>query len=138
MDLKTKLEEVKDRLDKTGDLTSADNRFVEINYERITGREFIRRGCGQCYKDAFIEMYIFYKKNGIKKMGEFILKRGVLFHYKNNPYTRVNLTDEIAIERLKEYPNTIEQYESYPDNWQELITGKQALKGKRDGRKKSE
>lgn len=115
------LEEIKVRLDKSGELSSIDKSFIESKYERITGKSFSATHCGQCYQDAFIEMYITYKKKGIRKMGLLILKRGVVVHYKNEVYTRVNITDTIAAEMLNDNPMRAGFFEELPENWEELI-----------------
>lgn len=115
------IEEIKVRFERSGELSSSDKSFIESKYERVLSKSFSRRNCGQCYQDAFIEMYTFYKKNGIKKMGLLILKRGALLHYKNEVYTRVNMTDAIAAELLKDNPKRADFFEALPDNWEELI-----------------
>lgn len=124
MDILEKIEEVKVRFDQTNELSSSDKSFIESIYERVLSKRFNNRGCGQCYRDAFIEIYVQVKKSGIKDMGKFVLKREELLHIGGNVYTRVNIQDKISIEYLKKYPNAITRFESYPENWEELIAVK--------------
>lgn len=127
------LEEIKGRFDLRSGLSSIDKSFIESKYERITGKTFSATHCGQCYQDAFIEMYTTYKKKGIRKMGLLTLKRGVVVHYKNEVYTRVNITDEIAAEMLKDNPMRAGFFEELPENWEELI--KEDISEKRENRR---
>lgn len=121
MYLLDKLKEMKVRFDESDELSSSDKSFIESNYERILSKRFNNRGCGQCYRDAFIEMYLYATKNGIKDMGKFIMKREVVRTIDGTVYSRTNITDEAAIKLLKSYPQRIDDFESYPDNWEELI-----------------
>lgn len=119
-----KIEEMKARFDDSGELSAFDKSFIESHYERISKKRFNNNGCGQCYHDAFIEMYVHVKKYGIKDMGQFILKREVLIHITGDPqvYTRANITDDIAIKYLKQFPNAINRFESYPDNLEDILS----------------
>lgn len=124
MDILEKIEEVKVRFDQTNELSSSDKSFIESIYERVLSKRFNNRGCGQCYRDAFIEIYVQVKKNGIKDMGNFVMKREVVRTIDGIVYSRNNITDEAAIKLLKTYPQRIDDFESYPKNWEELIAGK--------------
>lgn len=117
VDLLNRIEDMKVRFDQSGELSSSDKSFIDSYYERILSKSFNRSNCNQCYRDAFIEIYIYVKQNGIKKMGKYILKREELIHIAGDPqvYTRANLTDDIAIKYLKKYPNAISKFESFPD-----------------------
>lgn len=119
MDVVIKIEEIKARLETNGGLLSSDKIFIETYYDRVLSKKFNRRACGQCYKDAFIEIYLFVKKNGIKEMGKYLLKREVVVHYNGYVYSRAGMTDEIAIAYLSKFPNAISYFEEYPEDWQE-------------------
>lgn len=123
MYLLEKIEEMKVRFDESGELSFSDKTFIESNYERILSKQFSNRGCGQCYQDAFIEIYIHVKQNGIKDMGQFNLKREEVLHITGDTkvYTRVNIKDEVAIKYLKQFPNAINRFETYPDDWEKLV-----------------
>lgn len=115
------IEEIKVRFEQTGELSSSDKSFIETKYERVLSKPYSRRNCGQCYQDAFIEMYTFYKKNGIKKMGLFKIKRGTGIHTSSGYYVRQNTTDEIAAKLLKENPKRADFFEELPENWEEIV-----------------
>lgn len=123
MYLLDKIEEMKVRLGESGELSFSDKTFIESNYERILSKQFSSRGCGQCYQDAFIEIYIHVKQNGIKNMGQFNLKREEVLHITGDTkvYTRVNIKDEVAIKYLKQFPNAINRFETYPDDWEKIV-----------------
>lgn len=121
MDIKDRLEKLKAGIDKSVPLSLSDKSLISNYYERITGKIFNRTSCGQCYRDAFIEMYIFYKKNGLKVMQKYIMKRGPVIHFKGNVYTRVNITDDLSIEILRDAPARIKFFESFPEDWEEEI-----------------
>ena len=60
--------EVVDKLKELGDklpLSSSDKSDIEVMYHEVFGRTFIRTSCGDCYRDAVIEMYSYLKKYGI-------------------------------------------------------------------------
>lgn len=60
---------------------------------------------------------------------EFVMTPGVKHHVDSNEYyTNHNMTDEIAIAFLKENQNRIKWFEKFPENWQDLIAGKQEKK----------
>ncbi len=140
MSIIDQIEIIKARFDESGELLSSDKSFIQSYYERVLNKRFNRSGCGQCYKDAFIEMYIYIKKNGLRDMGQFILKREELLHINGDSqvYTRANITDNIAIKYLKKYPNAITRFESYPDNWEEIISGEVKKATSKGKQKKSE
>lgn len=143
MYLLNRIEEMKARFDESGELSPSDKIFIESNYERILNKRFTRSGCGQCYRDAFIEIFIHTKKYGIKDMGKYILKREEVIHVAGDPqvYTRSNITDRIAINYLRKYPNAINRFESFPEDWESEVNGKRQNEGelqtKKTGRRKS-
>ena len=71
-----------------------------------------------------------FKKNGIEILermqnNKFKLKANRIINdvKTGEKLSHVNMTDEKAIERLKKYPQTIDEWDEYPDNWKELIKG---------------
>ncbi len=64
----------------------------------------------------------------MKEEGNFILKRGIslpLGFGTGDFLVRQNTTKEKAIRILKTNPNNIQYFESYPENWQELISSEE-------------
>jgi len=115
----SKIEDMKVRFENSGELSSSDKLFIESNYERILFKRFNKSGCSRCYLDAFIEIYYHIKKYGLKEMGKYILKREEVIHISGDTqvYTRANITDDVAVKYLKLYPNAINRFESYPEDW---------------------
>lgn len=140
MNIRKELEDIKARFDKSGALSPDDKIFIESYFERITQKGFSKRGCNSCYADAFIEMYTHYKKYGIKIMGKFKLKRGVVLHFGNKVYTNANLTDEIAEKYLKEFPKQEKLFEttSGADSEKEKVVDTEAVKALTDEKTKLE
>lgn len=112
MKIEERIDGIKARFEESGKLSDSERSFISSFYERVTGSVFTKRGCNDCYKDAFIEMYSIYKQKGIKPMGKYILKRGAVIHWDNKAYTRANLTDDIAESILRKYPAQISNFES--------------------------
>ena len=56
---------------------------------------------------------------------EFKLKENIVIEDRETGelYSKFNMTDEVAIKRLRKYPQTITQFEAYPANWQEIVNG---------------
>ena len=136
MEFTQQIEDLKARYN--GDLSNIDKKFIQLNYERVTGKTFNKRGCNQCYKDAIIEMYIMYKKNGFMKENKYILKRGKVLHYKGEVYTRQNITDEIAANYLEDFPSQSDLFEAIPETEAETVTVKRNVTKKNAEKKKSE
>lgn len=131
MDIIATIQEIKARFEKSSELLDSDKRFIDLYYERVTAKAFEKRGCNQCYQDAFIEMFIYVKTKGLRDMPNFILKRGQVLTVSNvdkdgnktrTLYNRSNVTDEVSISHLKKYPKTIDWFESVPENWEELVS----------------
>ena len=108
--------EVVDKLKELGDklpLSSSDKSDIEVMYHEVFGRTFIRTSCGDCYRDAVIEMYSYLKKYGkMKEKSNYALKNGVLLQAgfgSGEMYTNDNLTDEAAERFLA------------PSDWEERV-----------------
>jgi len=115
------LEEMKARLDKHDGLSFNDRRFIDANYERVMPEPFPKTNCPDKYRDAFIRMYNHIKQFGMKERN-YIMFRGHVLHFKGEIYTRNTITDEIAIDYLKLFPDKINTFfEKYPHNWQEIV-----------------
>ena len=117
------LSEMKGRLN---DLSFSDKSFIESLYQIVLRRPFTRTGCGDCYKDAVIQMYTYLQKNEImEKKSNYLLKAGVVLRFTddNNIYTNFNMTDEAAERILKERPGAIGKFQMYPEDWEKRISG---------------
>lgn len=135
-----KINEIKARFNPNSVLLDKDKRFIESFYERVLSKPFANRGCSDCYNDAFIELYNYASKNEIRDMGQFLLKRQEIIRVTSKDdngkntltvHNRSSLTDEIAIMTLKKAPNMIVLFESYPDNWEDIINQDSKTKSKK-------
>ena len=62
--------EMVDKLKRLGDkvsLSSSDKSDIELMFHEVLGRTFTKTSCGDCYRDAVIEMYSYLKRYGIVK-----------------------------------------------------------------------
>lgn len=123
--------EVIDRLKELGGIASLslqEKAEVEGLYYDVLDKTFVRTSCNDCYRDAIIEMSVYLKKHGkMKEKREYKLKSGVLLQMEfGSPdfYTNENLTDDIAEEYLKKYPDNVGYFAELPDGWEERIIGK--------------
>jgi len=115
------LSEMKGRLNV---LSSFDKKFIEDNYETVLRSPFTRRSCNDCYRDAVIQMFTYLKKNNLMEAkSNYRLCRGILLHPKGTSevYSYVNMTDEFAEAFLKEKPERIRMFESFPSDWKKRI-----------------
>lgn len=121
-EIKSLLEEIRVR-SLSGGLLTSDCRFIEKYYERITFQAFVKRNCSSCYKDSFIEMYTSFAQHGLRPEPKFTLKNGVVLQSASfsNFLTASNLTDEKAIEWIRDNQSRITLFATYPENWKELI-----------------
>ena len=120
--------EVVDKLKELGGkipLSSSDKSDIEVIYHEVFGRTFVKTSCGDCYRDAVIEMYSYLKKYGkMKEKSNYALKNGVLLQVgfgSSEMYTNDNLTDEAAERFLAENPKGIVLFTLTPSNWEERV-----------------
>jgi uncharacterized protein (DUF1015 family) len=107
-----------------GDLTPQ-NKSELMNYYQFI---FNTKICISC-KDKFKIYYEKLYKNGIElladKTSNFKLRTNLgVYSIDMGDGTSISITDapnDICLRFLKENPNRIEMFESYPDNWTDLI-----------------
>lgn len=109
--------EMVDKLKRLGDkvsLSSSDKSDIELMFHEVLGRTFTKTSCGDCYRDAVIEMYSYLKRYGkMKEKSSYALKNGVLLQVgfgSSEMYTNNNLTDEAAERYLAENPKGSRTY----------------------------
>lgn len=114
------IEDLKGRFDTP--FSSFDKETIEELYYEVTGRSFVPTSCQQCYHDALVEIVYFLKKNG--KMAEklnFRLKAGAIINCPSfmggKVFSNENLTDEIAANYLKAFPEQIDVFEAVPEDF---------------------
>lgn len=114
------IEDLKGRFDTP--FSSFDKETIEELYYEVTGRSFVPTSCQQCYHDALVEIVYFLNKNG--KMAEklnFRLKAGAIINCPSfmggKVFSNENLTDEIAANYLKAFPEQIDVFEAVPEDF---------------------
>lgn len=125
--LKT-LEEMRSRF--SSGFSSSDRAKIDELYLLVCGKRVRKTGCGDCYRDAFIETRLKLKQLGnMPKKPNYILKAGVVLHKPGTSkfYTLNNVPDEAAEEWLGEFPHDISNFETYPTDWESRV------KARKDG-----
>lgn len=128
--MKKAIKEMLDQLTALAELDKYDSdqkQAIEIIYEKVTGEEFKRTGCPDCYHDAVVEAAAYIKKHGdVKKVNAYELVYGEYFSLggfgSTELYTRHNMKDKDAIAYLAATNGEgIDKFRKYPDNWQEDV-----------------
>ena len=101
-----------------GNADALSNYKDEINALSVAvlGKAVRKCNCKDRYADALIEIITYLNKHD-KLMSNYKsrLKRGILIHHKGEMYTCLNMTDEVAVAYLSEYPNNAHYFEVLPD-----------------------
>lgn len=89
-------------------------------YRYVTGEPLKQCNCPDLYSDAIIVIRLKLKTMSEKQ--SYKLKRGVVIQPAgtNQAYTRDNLTDEVAREYLKKYPNKANLFDAIPEEQHEV------------------
>lgn len=118
------VQEVVKRMQELGSkasLSSSERSEIEHCYYEALGKTFHKTSCGDCYRDAAIEIYLYLKRNGkMKEKSNYALKNGILLQpeFGNSSfYTNANLTDEVAEKYLAKHPENINMFSVYPNDW---------------------
>lgn len=88
--------------------SSLDRSLLDNLYFNIFGREITNRGCSDCYRDAYMEILIYLKRNkAMPKKSDFVLKAGAIITFFGEPkcYSNANITDEAALRFLAMNPS---------------------------------
>lgn len=100
---------------------------IEVLYEKVLKKAFMRTGCPDCYHDAVVEAMAYLKKHGdVKPEQKYELKYGEYFFLGGfgsaDMYTRKTMTDEKAIAYLAETNgNGADKFMKLPENWEEEV-----------------
>lgn len=111
------LKELRGRFDSP--YSSSDKSTIEDLYFEVLGKTFRPTSCQQCYHDAVIEMYCYIKKNNsMAEKSNYRLKAGVIINCPNfqggKIYTNDNLTDKVASDFLKMFPEQVRIFQKVP------------------------
>jgi len=104
-------------------ITAEEKQFAKKIYRQITGKHF--RGCSDCWGTLYVEterLKLETLTNTNKPMQQFKLKSTrIIQAHGFDPIGAKNLTDEIALRLLKSSKAHIRSFETFPENWEELV-----------------
>ena len=104
--------------------SSLDRSLLDNLYFNIFGREITNRGCSDCYRDAYMEILIYLKRNkAMPKKSDFVLKAGAIITFFGEPkcYSNANITDEAALRFLALNPSNEKLFEKLPEGWRSRL-----------------
>ena len=104
--------------------SSLDRSLLDSLYFNIFGREITNRGCSDCYRDAYMEILIYLKRNkAMPKKSDFVLKPGAIITFFGEPkcYSNANITDEAALRFLAMNPSNEKLFEHLPEGWKSRL-----------------
>lgn len=116
------VDELRGRFDAP--FNQVDKDAIERTYKAVIGRTFVQTSCQQCYHDAVLEIYHHIKKYGkMAEVKKYNLKAGAIINCPNfqggKVFSNENLTDDVAAEYLKKYPDQVGLFETYEPQAQE-------------------
>ena len=123
------LKEMRSRFDSG--FSSSDKVIIEHLYSEVCNKRVRNTGCKDCWRDAYIEVRRKLKILGtMPKKPNYVLKAGVVLHEPGTSqfYTLSNCPDEVAERYLGKYPHFINQFETYPLDYETRV--KSRLEGK--------
>ena len=103
----------------------SDRSIIEDLHQQVLNRIFVKTGCGDCYRDAYIQILSTLKRT--KEMPTYkslyILKAGALLRKagSNKFYSNPLPSDDVAEEHLAENPSLIRLFASYPVDWEARV-----------------
>lgn len=124
------IEEMRTRYD--GGFSSHDKSVIEKMYWEVLAKEFRKTNCSSCYKDAYIEIYLYLKNHSkMKDRSNYRLLNGIIIQdfEKSEIYNNDNLTDEAAENYLKKFPKRIDMFQSFPEDWKKRVEGGEKATG---------
>lgn len=124
-----RLSEMRDRFD--AGFSSSDRLFINDMSVVVLSKCVRNTACGDCYRDAYLEIYHKLKMLGtMPKEKKFVLRAGVLLHFNGKMYVNENLTDDIAVAAISDNAGRKDLFQKFPDNLDELIAANRAMVAK--------
>lgn len=105
--------------------SSLDRSFLDSMYYMIFGKEITNKGCSNCYRDAYIEIYSKLKREQkMPKKSSYQLKAGavITFFGSSQAFTNANLTDEVAVKYLSLCDDNAKMFSYLPDGWETQVS----------------
>lgn len=110
-----------------GGFSYKEQQYIESIYIRLFNKPMQKRsGCQDCYRDAFILI-----SNKLKSMTEmpkespYKLKAGVVASsFGSSDFYVLEMPEEAAEKWLHEFPERINQFQKFPEDWQERVNAR--------------
>ena len=104
-----------------------EKQYIESIYIRLFNKPMQKRsGCQDCYRDAFVIIY-----NKLKTMTEmpkespYRLKAGVVASsFGSSDFYVLDMPEEAAEKWLHEFPERINQFQKYPEDWKDRVNAR--------------
>lgn len=109
--------------------STLDRAYLDRLHYDIFGRDITNRGCSDCYRDAFILILNYLKKNkAMPQKSNYRLKPGAVIQFfgKSAIYSNPNLTDEIAEKYLGLNSDNKRMFSELPNDWEERVAARKA------------
>lgn len=107
-----------------------DKAVIEQLHRLIFNKELQNKGCSDCFRDAYTQIMIFFKKNSSmpKPTSNYVLKGGAIIKTagSNRFYANPLPNDDVAELHLAKHPDQINLFASYPSDWEERIARRQS------------
>lgn len=96
-------------------------RIMEL-YWRILRKKIKNIACGDCYRDAFLEIFTFLKREGkLPEEKHYELQDGKYLHIFGSSEYLFDVTDEQAETFLGQFPQAISDFKTYPEDWEDRV-----------------
>lgn len=110
-----------------GGFSYKEQQYIESIYIRLFNKPMQKRsGCQDCYRDAFILI-----SNKLKTMTEmpkespYKLKAGVVASsFGSSDFYVLDMPEEAAEKWLHEFPERINQFQKFPEDWQDRVNAR--------------
>lgn len=115
--------------------SESDKSLIMRLYLAVLGKEFKPTSCQTCYHDAVIELYLHLKKyNKMATTHKYSMRAGFIINcptfHNGTVYTNANITDDIAEEYIKQFPQNRSLFDYKPD----VKSGKASSKSGKSGK----
>jgi len=100
--------------------SSSDRLLLDSLHRKLFGKDITKTGCSDCYRDAYVIIVNHLKKTKtMPKTPNYVLKGGALIHpFGTSKFYTNPISDEVAEEHLSNFPDEINKYAHYPDDWE--------------------
>lgn len=117
-----RLEEMESRYNDGFSFTDRD--FLENIHYTLFGKVITNKGCGDCYRDAYMLIKIKLKRDkSMPKEPDYKLKAGAIIQFfgESKVYTNSSLTNEVAERYISLNPNNIAMFAKYPEDYNDRV-----------------